>query len=146
MRLMNKTTYEEYLEKYGELTYTNVGVSMLPMLRQGRDVFTVKKKTEERCRKYDVVLYRRPPNHYVLHRIVKVRENDYVICGDNCMNLEYGIKDEDIIGVLEEFVRKGHKISADNFLYRSYSVIWCAIFPIRRILMKIKAKFKGLKK
>lgn len=146
MRLMNKTTYEEYLEKYGELTYTNVGVSMLPMLRQGRDVFTVKKKTEERCRKYDVVLYRRPPNHYVLHRIVKVRENDYVICGDNCMNLEYGIKDEDIIGVLEEFVRKGHKISVDNFLYRSYSVIWCAIFPIRRIFMKIKAKFKGLKK
>lgn len=143
---MNKTTYEEYLEKYGELTYTNVGVSMLPMLRQGRDVFTVKKKTEERCRKYDVVLYRRPPNHYVLHRIVKVRENDYVICGDNCMNLEYGIKDEDIIGVLEEFVRKGHKISVDNFLYRSYSVIWCAIFPIRRIFMKIKAKFKGLKK
>lgn len=143
---MNKTTYEDYLDKHGELTYTNVGISMLPMLRQGRDVFTVKKKTEERCRKYDVVLYRRPPNQYVLHRIVRVREDDYIICGDNCINLEYGIKDEDIIGVLAEFVRKGRKISVDNSLYRLYSVIWCTIFPIRRVLMKFKIKLKGLKK
>ena len=35
-------TYEEYLAKYGELTYRNVGVSMLPLIRQGRDTFTVR--------------------------------------------------------------------------------------------------------
>lgn len=97
---MNKTTYEEYLAQNGELTYTNVGVSMLPMIKQGRDLFTLTKKTEARCQKYDVVLYRRPPNHYVLHRIVEVRERDYVILGDNCMNKEYGITDEDILNCL----------------------------------------------
>ena len=37
------TTYEECLEKYGTLTYRNVGVSMLPLLKQGRDIFTVRK-------------------------------------------------------------------------------------------------------
>ncbi|MGN0614317.1 MAG: S24/S26 family peptidase [Porcipelethomonas sp.] len=143
---MNKMTYEEHLEKYGELTYTNVGVSMLPMLRQGRDIFTVKKKTDQRCRKYDVVLYRRPPSHYVLHRVVKVRENDYVICGDNCINLEYGIKDEDIIGVLTEFVRKGRNISVNNRLYRIYSVLWCGIFPVRRLFKKVKLKLGRMKR
>ena len=30
-------SYEEYLEKHGSLTYSNVGVSMLPLLRQGLD-------------------------------------------------------------------------------------------------------------
>ena len=52
-------SYEEFLEANGELTYTNVGTSMMPLLRQGRDLFTVRKKTEERCRAGDVVLYRR---------------------------------------------------------------------------------------
>ena len=33
--------YEEYIEKNGSLTYTNVGTSMMPLLRQGKDLFTV---------------------------------------------------------------------------------------------------------
>lgn len=139
---MNNTTYEEYLEEFGELTYSNVGISMLPMLKQGRDLFTVRKKTAERCRKYDVVLYRRPPDQYVLHRVVKVRKNDYVICGDNCYNLEYGITDNDIIGVLTSFVHKGRKIPADSKLYMLYARIWCSLFRIRRIIMKIKFRLK----
>ena len=54
---MIKTTYEEFLEQNDSMTYGNVGVSMMPLLKQGRDLFTVKKKGGERCKKYDVVLY-----------------------------------------------------------------------------------------
>ena len=62
-------TYEEYLAKYGELTYRNVGVSMLPLIRQGRDTFTVRAlHPGELCRRWDVVLYTRPPQSYVLRR------------------------------------------------------------------------------
>lgn len=56
------TNYEEYLQKNGSLTYTNVGTSMMPLLKQHRDLFTVRKKGKERCKAGDVVLYRRPPN------------------------------------------------------------------------------------
>ena len=107
---MNKTTYEEFLEKNGEMTYSNVGVSMLPLLKQGRDLFTVRKKGKKRCKKYDVVLYRRPPSSYVLHRIIEVREKDYVILGDNCINKEYGITDDDIIGVMTSLFITGKNI------------------------------------
>ncbi len=41
--MSNGISYEEYLERNGSLTYTNSGVSMLPLLRQGRDLFTVRK-------------------------------------------------------------------------------------------------------
>lgn len=41
---------EAYLAQNGTLTCSNRGVSMLPLLRQGRDLFTVRKKGEERCR------------------------------------------------------------------------------------------------
>ena len=141
---MNKTTYEEYLEEHGELTHTNVGVSMLPMIKQGRDMFTVAKKTEARCKKYDVVLYRRPPSHYVLHRVVEVRENDYVILGDNCLNKEYGIKDEDILGVLTHFVRNGKEYSAQNRAYLFYARFWYTIYPLRRFLMKARYKIGNI--
>ncbi len=135
---MSKTTYEEYLKEHGELTYTNVGVSMLPLIKQGRDMFTLTKKAEERCKKYDVVLYRRPPKSYVLHRVVEVRENDYVILGDNCLNKEYGIKDEDIIGIMTRFVRKGRDYSVDHKGYMLYSKLWYAIYPFRRMLKRLR--------
>lgn len=142
MQAMKKTTYEEYLDEHGELTYRNVGVSMLPMLKQDRDLFTVKKKTTDRCKKYDVVLYRRPPNQYVLHRVVEVREKDYVILGDNCIFREYGIKDEDIIGVLTSFVHKGKTYSVNDIRYKIYVQFWCRSYSLRMIAKKIKNKLK----
>ena len=30
-------TYEEYLDKNGEMTYTNRGTSMLPLIKQDRE-------------------------------------------------------------------------------------------------------------
>ncbi len=143
MRWM-KTTYEAYLSEHGTLTYTNRGISMLPMLKEGRDTFTVAAKTEERCKKYDVVLYRRPPEQYVLHRVVEVRAKDYVILGDNCLNKEYGITDEDIIGVLTEFVRNGKRISADAPLYRLYSRLWYFLYPVRRMIPAMKRAVRKL--
>jgi len=139
---MNNLSYEEYLEKYGTMTYSNVGISMMPLLRQGKDLFTVRKKTEARCQKYDVVLYRRPPSHYVLHRVIQVREKDYVILGDNCINKEYGITDDDIIGVMESFVRDGKTYSVSDKKYRLYVFFWCFSIPLRIFLTKLKFKLK----
>ncbi len=144
MSEINTSTYKDHLEKYGTLTYRNVGISMMPLLKQGRDIFTVTKKTSERCKKYDVVLYKRPPQQFVLHRVIKVRENDYIILGDNCINKEYGITDNDIIGVMTEFVRKGKKITVNNRIYRFYSFIWVNFADIRIFFKKVKFKIKGI--
>ena len=121
--MSNPLSYEEYLDQNGSMTYTNVGVSMLPLLRQGKDLFTVRKKGSERCCVGDVVLYRRG-EQYVLHRVVEVRENDYVILGDNCVCREFGITDEDIIGVMTGFVRGGKEHSVSDLGYRLYSALW----------------------
>lgn len=139
---MNKISFEEYLQKYGKLTYRNTGISMEPLLKQGRDTFTVVRKTDERCRKYDVVMYRRPPDKYVLHRVIKVRENDYVILGDNCINKEKGIKDEDILGVMTSFVRKGKEHKVTDLSYRIYVQLWCKTAFIRIFLKKVKYKLR----
>lgn len=139
---MNKISFEEYFEKYDTLTYRNTGISMEPLLKQGRDVFTVEKKKNERFRKYDVVMYRRPPDKYVLHRIIKVRENDYVILGDNCINKETGITDEDILGVMTSFVRNGKEHKVTDLSYRMYVQLWCRMAFLRIFLKKVKYKLR----
>ncbi len=121
--MSNPLSYEEYLDQNGSMTYTNVGVSMLPLLRQGKDLFTVRKKGSERCKVGDVVLYRRG-DRYVLHRVVEVRENDYVILGDNCVCREFGVTDEEIIGVMTGYVRGGKEHSVSDLGYRLYSALW----------------------
>ena len=115
------STYEEIIAREGKLVYTNVGISMLPLLRQGRDLFIVEKRGPERLKAGDVVLYRRPPDKYVLHRIVEVREKEYVILGDNCVNREYGITDGDILGVMTGFVRDGKQHAVTERGYRLYT-------------------------
>jgi hypothetical protein len=141
---MDKLRYEDYIEQNGSLTYTNVGVSMLPLLRQGKDMFIVSKRDGQRCKVGDVVLYKRPPDQYVLHRIIKVRQNDYVILGDNCVNKEYGIKDEDIIGVMTRYIRNGKEHDISEKKYRFYSFVWLHSIPLRTGCKKVKYRMKNL--
>ena len=103
---MEKTTFEQELERKGNITYTCQGFSMLPLLRQQRDLFTITKK-QDRCRKYDVALYKRADGAYVLHRIIQVLPDGYVFLGDNCLNKEYDIREEAVLGVMTSFVRDG---------------------------------------
>ena len=140
-------SYEEYLDKYQRLVRTNVGVSMLPLLRQGRDLFVVEKRGPGRLKAGDVVLYRRPPDKYVLHRIVQVREKDYVILGDNCVNREYGITDDDILGIMTGFVRDGKQHTVTERGYRLYRFLWLHGAPVRVFLKKAVWRVKaGIKK
>ena len=51
------SSFEELLKRDGKLVYTNVGVSMMPLLRQHRDVMVIARVPEgERLKKYDAQL------------------------------------------------------------------------------------------
>ena len=106
---MNQSLHiEEVLEQKGVYVSTTAGVSMYPLLRHRKDTIVIH-SVEGRLKKYDIPLYKRG-EAYVLHRIVKVNPDNYVICGDNCLKREYGITDEQIIGVLSGIVRGEHTI------------------------------------
>ena len=134
---MIRLSYEEYLRKYHTLTYTNVGVSMLPLLKQGRDSFTVREvKPDESCKIWDVVLYKRG-THYVLHRIIKIYNDSYDILGDNCIGIERRIPKTDVLGVMTEFTHKGKRCTTRDLRYRLYVFLWCRPYPVRIFLKKL---------
>ena len=131
-------TFEELLEKDGCFVYTNVGYSMMPLLRQRKDIIEIHKKAPGRCRKYDVVLYKRGEK-YILHRILKVLpEGCYIIAGDHCTQLERDIKDENILGIMTRVIRNGKAITPDNLFYKAYVHLWCDFYPIRFFLIRKK--------
>ena len=96
----------------------------------------IDKKPEGRMKKYDAILYKRPCGKYIMHRILKVRQDDYVLCGDNRWLREFGVKDEWILGVLTAVVRKGKRVSVTNWKYRLYVHIWCDFYWIRAFMLR----------
>ena len=142
---MEKQTFEQVIAEKGKLVYTNVGDSMMPLIKQGRDLVVIK-KAEGRLKKYDVPLYKRDSGQYVLHRILKVRKDDYVLCGDNRYRREYGITDRHIIGVLGEVVRNGKTVGMNDFRYKLYVHLWCDLFPVRAVLIFFVTKARKLLK
>ena len=127
--------FEELLARDGYLVYKTRGVSMEPMLRQNRDLVIIRIPT---CRlhKYDVALYRRGRN-YVLHRVIGVEKDHYLIRGDNTYSVET-VPDEAVIGVLTSFKRKGKEISTENRFYRFYVRFWNAIYPVRALYARFR--------
>lgn len=130
-------SFEDMLEKYGYLVYTNVGYSMMPFLRQRKDIIEIRKKQEGRCKKYDVVLYKRG-DKYILHRILKVLPEGYIIAGDNNTYLEKDVTDGDILGVMTRVIRDGKSIYMTDKVYLAYVHLWCDAYPVRMGVLRIK--------
>ena len=145
---MSNSSIEEEIRTTGRLVYSNRGRSMLPLIREGRDM-VVLERPKGRLRKYDVPLYKPTPftGAYVLHRIIKVRENEYILRGDNCIQKELGIRDEDIVGVLVSVIRGGKngnpdaskEIKVTSFGYKFYSRLWVLLFPFRYMWAGMKS-------
>ena len=137
---MTKTyTFEELLSDRGYIIYTNTGTSMMPLLREHKDIIEIRPKGDSKCKKYDVVLYKRR-EIYILHRILRVLPNGYIIAGDNNTFLEYDITDEQIIGKMARLFRDGKEIRMTDIKYRLYVHIWCDFYPVRMTLLRIKRK------
>lgn len=130
----NTMTYEQILDTHGTLMCTIKGVSMLPLLRQNKDVSIIKKKELHCCNKYDVVLFKRKDGQYVLHRILKVQKNSYWIVGDNCISGEY-VHEEQLLGVLISIIRNGKTIPVTALRYNVYVQTWCRFYPVRFFLL-----------
>lgn len=108
---MRQSNFEEVIREKGQLIYTNVGNSMAPLIRP-RDLLVIKKVTAP-LKQYDIPLYKRKSGQYVLHRIVGEDKEGFITCGDNRTTLEYGVKKEQIIGVLTDIIRDGRTLSVD---------------------------------
>lgn len=124
---------KEALDSCGQYTGMTVGTSMNPLIHHQKDNIIVI-KNEGRLKKYDVPVYLAKNGNYIMHRVVKVYPDHYIIVGDNLMEKEY-VTDDMIVGKLVGFYKNGKKyIDCENSkLYKLYSRVWVALYPLRPI-------------
>lgn len=124
----------ELLRAGGRVRLTVTGNSMYPMLRDRKD--SVVLKSADEIRRWDVPLYRRDDGKFVLHRVVKVKNGVYTMCGDNQTALEAGIRRDQILAVATEFSRDGKTISCQSRSYRLCAALWGFLRPLRPMFIK----------
>ena len=118
--MINYTNLEEVLDKEGYVIKDFNGYSMYPTFLKDDLLVIIKTNTYNL---YDIVLYKRE-DKYVAHRIIDIKDNFYIIRGDNTVNDEY-IPKEQILGVISSIYRGKQEIKFDyktNYFYYKKSL------------------------
>lgn len=112
------------------------GFSMRPFLEDNRDkALLIKPST---INVGDPVLCEIAPLHFVLHRIIKIDDEDITLRGDGNIGVEH-CKRENVLGAVIGFYRKNRKRldRTDGWKWRLYSYVWTRLFPLRRYILGI---------
>lgn len=126
---------EETVERGNQFTFCAFGSSMLPYIRDGKDLVTLG-PAKSAFKKNDIIFYRRANGQFVLHRIVKVHSNGNCdLCGDNQFRIEKNLPQNQIIAKLVFIQRNGKTILPLGFSSR----VWCFFLPLRRFLLHVKS-------
>lgn len=128
----NAPPIEDQLREHGTFASNTVGKSMEPLFRTHRDMIIVK-RAEGELKKYDVALYKTPEGKYILHRVIAVKESEYLIRGDNTYTVEH-VKKDAVLAVLVAFNRAGKRHGVEETGYKIYSRIWNFIYPVRKLI------------
>ena len=116
------------------------GTSMLPMIVEGKTAVSLVKA--DAVNKGDVVLYQRANGQYVLHRCIKIKGNEYVMCGDNQFEHEHGITRSMIIAGIDGYYSGEEFVSIADAHYCHY----VRRLPFRRCRKRIKYYLSAIKK
>ena len=123
---------EELLKTQDEVMTRTKGISMRPLLRQGRDIVVIK-RPQFPLKAGDVPLYRvKGKEELVLHRILRVKKDGtYIIRGDNLFLKEY-VNEYQIVGVMKAFYREGRYCDCEKSRkYKLYIVLNRVSYPLR---------------
>ncbi len=115
---------EEALAAGKTLHINPEGISMLPLIKAGRDSVYINSTTFEDVKKGDVILYRNEHRLLVLHRLVKKTPAVFYTVGDNQLISAGPYKKEALLGKMIGMERKGRYIDSGQSSMRLYGKLW----------------------
>ena len=137
--------FEEVLKKDGELFFTNVGYSMYPLIKEREDILHI--VTSNTFQKGDIILFKSKEEHYVLHRILKIKKDKIITAGDYNYFKDQPITQEQILGKLIDIKKKDGKVidlskdkKARKFWYTNFFHIKAFFQKVGKVLHLRKIK------
>lgn len=117
------------------------GISMTPFLYPGDTVYL--SLPEGELKKGDIVLYVRPGERYILHRIVKVKKDgSFLILGDGQLEKE-PVLPQQIRAKVVRAQRRGVMTGPGDRDWELFAVDWVRLAPVRRQIFWLRKLMKG---
>ena len=137
--------FEDVLNKDGELYFTNVGYSMYPLIREREDILHIVQSNT--YKKGDIILFKSKEEHYVFHRILKIKKDKIITAGDYNYFKDQQISKEQILGLLISIKKKDGKVidlskdkKARKFWYTNFFFIKAFFQKVGTVLHLRKIK------
>jgi len=117
-------------------TFKVSGSSMLPFFKHQATSVTIE-KIEKPLKTWDVILFK-VSDHYILHRIIKIKDQKIICQGDHLFSKEV-IEINDVIGIVQSFETKGKVTYVNQKGYLMKVKLWRLIKPITLRVKRIFA-------
>ena len=118
-----------------EVNMRVLGSSMAPFVVHERDTIYFK-RPERKLKKGDIAFFQRNNGQYVVHRIYKIKGDEYYFVGDNQTLIEGPIEKGQIFAIVTRVIRKGKEIRPGDPWWLFFEKIWINMIPLRRITIK----------
>ena len=126
----------ELVEQGHEVNLRIAGNSMLPFLLHQRDVVYVT-QPDRPLKVGDIVFYQRQNGQFIMHRICRIRNDDYYTVGDDQQLIEGPLDREQIFGLVTKVCRKGKLIGPGSFWWEFFARVWIRMVPLRHFVMRV---------
>lgn len=120
-------TIREVIDVGGVFRLYPRGISMQPLLVAGED--SIELGAAEPYAVGDVLLYRRKSGQFVLHRLIAVRRDGLVFCGDNQRMLEYDVPKSAVLAKMCGYYKGEAHHTIEEADYLRYTAERVARFP-----------------
>ena len=128
---------KDMVEQGMEVSMTVAGTSMEPFLVHNRDKIYFR-KPEGTIKKGDMVFYQRETGAYVMHRVMKVKKQQYYTAGDHQTFLEGPIGKKQIFAKVVSVEKDGVWLTEKDKRWKFYAVWWRRLFWVRKVVNKLK--------
>jgi hypothetical protein len=112
------------------------GSSMKPFLKHRRDMVCLRACKKEDFKCGQILLYKRPDQSLVLHRIRKVLSDGELIMNGDAQAWCETISSNQVIAVVSSVDRKGRYISCDCAWFRLWNLFWYPTSLLRPALFR----------
>lgn len=132
------SSYDKVKEQINQEGYSIIrpkGYSMWPFIKNEKTIAVIR-KFNNNVDVYDVIFYKRASGAYVLHRVIDVCIDGFVVCGDSQVNTEKVMR-ENVIGVLTELINDNEVVFIRSKKHLRRVKFWYNHKIIRKIFLKL---------